>query len=547
MSDLKFLPIDSILFSETNSMQREEWELNNDALKELADSIKLRDVIQPILVRPFLDGKYLLVCGERRLRASSLAGKDSIPAFIKEMTDEEAFENQMTENIQRENPHPLREAICYHALITSNPEKYSVEEMSKMFCKSTSYISMRLSLNKLIPELKKEFSNGDMLLGHAIAFSRLQEADQRECMVKCKIKFGISEGQYEPVKAVEAYIEQHIVRRISKASFNPNDKDLYAEAGSCNTCIKRSGTGNFLFADVTEKDRCFDGACFQAKTSIHMINYIGQLRENNPNLAVIAQQGAHLDSTIKKYLVKNGIKVLKPFADFKEAVASDKQAIQALVVAGADMGELVKIRLVEPERQVNNVTSAKGTAAKNTVEHYDELIQVEKQRFTAYKKDLEGSVHTKMVERALDMKPFVEPDKTPLTPADWTLMLIYIHSVICSSELAKDITGIIKKIPVKEGLKPAQKLAEQWKKAPDEVKNVLIRQVIQELSITDGQTTAGILFQEAVWSWKGLDTKKIEEEVKAAIDAEKTKSEQIIEDLTAKKESLKAKKSKREK
>ena len=98
--------------------------MDDAALTELAANIKTHGVLQPILVRPVAADGYEIVCGERRWRASKTAGRDSIPARIMNLSDAEALELAVIENVQRENVHELDEAFGYKALMQQNPENY---------------------------------------------------------------------------------------------------------------------------------------------------------------------------------------------------------------------------------------------------------------------------------------------------------------------------------------------------------------------------------------------------------------------------------------
>ncbi|MBK7885509.1 MAG: ParB/RepB/Spo0J family partition protein [Chitinophagaceae bacterium] len=96
-------------------------------MTELVESIKTNGVLQPILVRPKGKG-YMLVCGERRYRATKEAGLTEVPAVIREMTDDEALEAQIIENLQRKDVHPMEEAVAFNSLIEN--KKYSVIEVA---------------------------------------------------------------------------------------------------------------------------------------------------------------------------------------------------------------------------------------------------------------------------------------------------------------------------------------------------------------------------------------------------------------------------------
>src|SRR5690606_21836086 len=154
---LAHVKLEDIFLGETNKMFRDPDELTDEALKELVDSIKELGVIQPVLLRPKPDddlGKYELVAGERRYRAAVIAALTTIPANIQELTDEEAFNVQVTENLQRKDVHPLKEATAYKYLVDKDPERNTPAELAVKFGKTEHYIQTRLALNKLIDQAK---------------------------------------------------------------------------------------------------------------------------------------------------------------------------------------------------------------------------------------------------------------------------------------------------------------------------------------------------------------------------------------------------------
>ena len=120
---------------------------DEDALAELADSIAKHGVIQPLLVRPMPDGSYQLVAGERRWRASRMAGLTEVPVVIKELSDDEAMALALIENLQREDLNPLEEAQAIQSLRERLP--YSQEELAQRLGKSRSAVANSLRLLQL--------------------------------------------------------------------------------------------------------------------------------------------------------------------------------------------------------------------------------------------------------------------------------------------------------------------------------------------------------------------------------------------------------------
>ena len=158
---------------------------DDSAMAELSASIRAHGVLQPILVRPVPRDGYEIVCGERRWRASKTAGKDTIPARIVNLSDAEALELGVIENLQRENVHELDEALGYKALIKQDPAVYTVETLAAKVGRSPKYIYGRLKLAELTPNLQKAFYEDKLTAGHAAEIARLQPKDQERALQEC--------------------------------------------------------------------------------------------------------------------------------------------------------------------------------------------------------------------------------------------------------------------------------------------------------------------------------------------------------------------------
>ena len=148
---------------------------DEESLNELAESIKEHGVVQPIIVKKDIKG-YYIVAGERRTKASRLAGKTTIPAIIREFNDEEMAEIALIENIQRENLNPIEEAIAYETIINNN--HITQEELATKFGKSRSYITNMLGLLKLPKEVKEMVESGKISSSHARTLSKLKDENE---------------------------------------------------------------------------------------------------------------------------------------------------------------------------------------------------------------------------------------------------------------------------------------------------------------------------------------------------------------------------------
>src|SRR5438552_12570489 len=149
VSSIQDIPLAKIRESRTNPRRF----FDEVKLAELADNIKQHGVLHPILLRPLPKGEagtYELVAGARRYRASKLAKRESIPATVRELTDAQALELQVSENVQRVDVHPLDEAQGYAALVQLQPNTYTVESIAGRVGRSPAYVSGRLRLIQLI-------------------------------------------------------------------------------------------------------------------------------------------------------------------------------------------------------------------------------------------------------------------------------------------------------------------------------------------------------------------------------------------------------------
>lgn len=147
----------------------------DESLEELANSIKEHGVFQPIIVKKSIKG-YEIVAGERRYRASKLAGLEKIPAIIRQFTDEQMMEIALLENLQRENLSAIEEAEAYRSMIENLG--LTQEALAKRVGKSRSHITNILGLLRLPKEVQKEVANGNISMGHARVLSKL-ESDEK--------------------------------------------------------------------------------------------------------------------------------------------------------------------------------------------------------------------------------------------------------------------------------------------------------------------------------------------------------------------------------
>lgn len=148
---------------------------DEEALNELADSIKVYGVVEPVILKKSVKG-YEIVAGERRCKASKIAGLSTVPAIIKDFTDEEMMEIALLENIQREDLNPVDTAISISNIL--QVKDMTQEEFSKKFGKSRSYITNLLGLLNLPKSVQELVKNGKLSMSHARCLSKIDDEEK---------------------------------------------------------------------------------------------------------------------------------------------------------------------------------------------------------------------------------------------------------------------------------------------------------------------------------------------------------------------------------
>src|SRR5690606_28665149 len=186
------------------------------ALQELAESIILQGLIQPITVRKISDGNYQLISGERRLRASRLAGLTEIPAYIRTANDQQMLEMALIENIQRENLNAIEVALSFQRMIEECNLKQ--EELGERVSKNRSTVTNYLRLLKLPPVIQAGIRDGQISMGHARALINVGEVEKQLYVYQEIIEKGLS------VRMAEILVRN--IQQQSKPKKNPVGKQL---------------------------------------------------------------------------------------------------------------------------------------------------------------------------------------------------------------------------------------------------------------------------------------------------------------------------------
>jgi ParB/RepB/Spo0J family partition protein len=244
---------------------------NEQALQELAASIKAMGVAQPILIRPVTPTaeqpeEYEIVAGERRYRASIIAGMETIPAVCRVLSDLDAAKIRILENLQREDPHPIEEAEGYQQLMLQHG--YSADQLAEEVKKSRAYIYGRLKLCALTTEVREQFLNDKIPASTALLIARIPVPD----LQARALKEILSPSGWPPEPMSYRRAAEHVQSRymldLATAVFKLEDGKLLASAGACVKCPKRTGNQPELFPGLSA-DVCTDPDCFAEKRAAH--------------------------------------------------------------------------------------------------------------------------------------------------------------------------------------------------------------------------------------------------------------------------------------
>ena len=287
--------------SSTNRPNRSGFD--SKSIAELADSIRVPGIIEPLVVRAKADGRHEIVCGERRWSAAKLLKLETVPCIIRALTDEQARKVQIIENLQREGLHPVEEAQGYADLIAQRtPEGRAIntiDSLAKDIGKSPAFVYGRLKLLDM-PQVALDASlNGKLYASGALLIARIPDPKlARKAALEVLDPYGTGEGEerekraldkdIEPMsyRAAKEHIQNHYMKRLRQAKFDREDEDLVPVemvngerrcGGKCSDCPWRTGNLRLLLPGEAQErlradsepiatDVCTNPSCFKRKT-----------------------------------------------------------------------------------------------------------------------------------------------------------------------------------------------------------------------------------------------------------------------------------------
>jgi hypothetical protein len=269
------------------------------SLAELADSIRQQGVLQAIGVRPIAENRFEIVFGERRYRASQIAGLEEIPAVILDISDETAEEMAVTENLQRKDVTPIEEANAYQKLIESG--RHDIQSLAVQFGKNESYIRTRLKFVSLIPEIAQLLEQDELTISVATEICRYGEDIQHDIYEK-HLKEGVLYNSWRGMKASE------VAKNIER-SYTTDLKRYFFDKTVCLSCPHNTNN-MMLFCEEGGCGNCANRKCLEEMNASYLAEKAVQLMEQRP-LALLCRDFYGCNEKVVEQLVASGFEVEK--------------------------------------------------------------------------------------------------------------------------------------------------------------------------------------------------------------------------------------------
>lgn len=258
----------------TSNLINQRRKFPESELVELADSIKRNGLLQAILLRPLASG-YEIIFGERRYKAASLAGLNTIPAVVREVGDDEAMEIAWVENVKRQDITPLEEADFYQKLLLAG--KYDIASLCAQLGKSEAYIRTRLKLNNLIIEFKELLENEVLNISTSFELAKYTEVQQVEIYDRhYKEEGSMQSWRGLPAREIISRLEKALTCKLDSYNFDKAD----CNACSCNT------KNQSLFPVEGECGSCSNLACLKVKNTRFLVDRTKLILGSNPQLQI---------------------------------------------------------------------------------------------------------------------------------------------------------------------------------------------------------------------------------------------------------------------
>lgn len=278
-------------------------------LQELADSIKATGVHQPILLRPLPESRiadeqawakaekrerteYELIAGERRWRASQLAGLAEIPAMIRPMSDADALRAAVIENLQRADITKLEEAEGYRELLDLG--ETTAEKIAEDVGKSRTYVFNVLKILDACEQVREALRVGEIDYSRAQLLARIPSAHLQANALK-DITRTDWQGERPSYRECEVLVQREYMVRLDRAKFDIADASLVPAAGGCANCKKRTGADAELKKEMGGADICTDKPCYDAKSEAHTARIVQDAKDKG-HTVIVGKEAAELQA-----------------------------------------------------------------------------------------------------------------------------------------------------------------------------------------------------------------------------------------------------------
>ena len=360
---------------------------------------------------------YEVVFGERRWRASKLAGLTEIPAFWRDLTDKEVLEMQLIENVQREDVHPLEEAEGYQHLIKDHG--YTAETLAEKIGVSMTTIYNSRKLLALDKPCRDAFYAGELSPSHFLLLARIPHALQPDAFRKFKTG---EYGHSGPMSYRDAneFVQKRFMVKLSTAPFSRDDATLVPTAGACGSCPKRTGNQKEIFEDIKSGDVCTDPGCFNAKAEAHVklqreaAKERGQKVISGKEAEKIAPNGLDSYSGLKEGFLKLDDHPPGQYAGktIRQLLGKDAP-LPTLLVDPRDKTKHVEVL---PKATIAEHLKAKGvefTSARGGKSEKEKAEEQKRKQDATWRQRMFDKVRTEMLVQieGQDTAPYLEPEE----------------------------------------------------------------------------------------------------------------------------------------
>ncbi len=336
MEDLTHIPLKKLSLSAANPRS----EHNDSTLLELSGSINEVGVLQPIIVRPVTKGKkkdeFEIVCGERRFLAAKLSKLVSIPAFIRDLDDQQAFELTITENLQRKDITVMEEVAAFCKLVENG---YTVQDIAVKFGKPERFVRLRLKLAQMIDPFKELMAREVITPAIAEAVATMPAQSQQFLYDRHFAQHQTNEQWRCPsLRQVSDFKQRYFQADLGSATFPLDDETILPSAGACTACPHNTDNDLVLFSREDEGSKCLNVPCFQQKTELAFKANLARIQEDQPEVVIGFDQHVWGEEEAKvSQIIESGVEAVELDNDWRRIAPPEEPDLDNLADEDKDM------------------------------------------------------------------------------------------------------------------------------------------------------------------------------------------------------------------